>query len=133
KRVAIVGQDTLIPNLNCGDECNDRTVMIGRGSGSNSLLFMVPPITALNGTFTAAGAVVTTSLMNDLTAGAKVRMWLSVVGCSMSAKLGLYQSVDGNEADWNDLELWFNGSIFVCFNVAAVGNSTIVVVSWMAP
>ncbi|KAJ7183260.1 hypothetical protein C8R46DRAFT_1027016 [Mycena filopes] len=74
KRVAIVAQDALIPNLNCGDECNDRTVRIG-----------------------------------------------------MSGEFGLYQSVDGNEAVWNDHELWFNGSILIIWtkllrvqNVAAV-------------
>jgi beta-glucosidase len=41
------------------------------GSGSNSLEFTVPPITVLNQTFAVAGAVVTTSLSNDATAGAK--------------------------------------------------------------
>jgi beta-glucosidase len=90
KRVAIIGKDALIPNLDCGDlnECDDGTMEIGSvrylvappeydanvcrwGSGSNSLDFTVPPITALNQTFVGTGAVVTTSLSNDETAGAK--------------------------------------------------------------
>ncbi|KAJ7183523.1 glycoside hydrolase family 3 protein [Mycena filopes] len=137
KRVAIVGQDALIPNLNCGDsnECNDGTVTIGWGSGSNSLLFTVPPITALNSTFTAAGAVVATSLTNDLTAGPKAAKGADVAIVlvnAMSGELGLYQSVDGNEGDRNDLELWFDGSTLVQ-NVAAACNNTIVVVHSVGP
>ncbi|KAJ7728884.1 glycoside hydrolase family 3 protein [Mycena metata] len=137
KRVAIIGQDALIPNLNCGDsnQCNDGTVTIGWGSGSNSLLFTVPPITALNQTFTGAGAVVTTSLTNDLTAGPKAAQGQDVAIVfvnAMSGELGAYQIVDGNEGDRNDLELWFSGSTLVQ-NVAAVCKNTIVVVHSVGP
>ncbi|KAJ7028340.1 glycoside hydrolase family 3 protein [Mycena alexandri] len=137
KRVAIIGQDALIPNLNCGDsnQCDDGTMTIGWGSGSNSLLFTVPPITALNQTFTGAGAVVTTSLTNDLTAGSKAAKGQDlaiVLVNAMSGELGFYQVVDGNEGDRNDLELWFSGSTLVQ-NVAAVCNNTIVVVHSVGP
>ncbi|KAJ7465974.1 glycoside hydrolase family 3 protein [Mycena latifolia] len=137
KHAAIVGQDALLPNLNCGDsnECDDGTMTIGWGSGSNSLLFTVPPITALNQTFTAAGAAVTTSLSNDAAAGAtaaKGKDVAIVLVNAMSGELGFYQSVDGNEGDRNDLELWFDGSDLVQA-VAAVCSNTIVVVHSVGP
>ncbi|KAJ7168999.1 glycoside hydrolase family 3 protein [Mycena filopes] len=137
KRVAIVGQDALIPNLNCGDsnQCDDGTMTIGWGSGSNSLLFTVPPITALNQTLTAVGAILATSLTNDLTAGPKAAKGADVAIVlvnAMSGELGFYQFVDGNEGDRNDLELWFSGSTLVQ-NVAAVCNNTVVVVHSVGP
>ncbi|KAJ7827358.1 glycoside hydrolase family 3 protein [Mycena olivaceomarginata] len=137
RRVAIVGKDALLPNLNCGDsnECDDGTMTIGWGSGSNSLEFTVPPITALNQTFAVAGAVVTTSLSNDATAGAKAAKGQDVAIVlvnAMSGELGFYQSVNGNEGDRNDLELWFDGSDLVT-SVAAACSNTIVVVHSIGP
>jgi hypothetical protein len=32
----------------------------------------------------------------------------------MSGELGFYNSVNGNEGDRNDLELWYDGSTLVC-------------------
>ncbi|KAJ6537760.1 glycoside hydrolase superfamily [Mycena capillaripes] len=137
KRVAIIGKDALLPNLNCGDsnECDDGTMTIGWGSGSNSLEFTVPPVTALNQTFAGTGAVVTTSLSNDATAGVKAAKGQDVAIVlvnAMSGELGFYQSVNGNEGDRNDLELWFDGSTLVQ-DVAAVCNNTIVVVHSTGP
>ncbi|KAJ6533421.1 glycoside hydrolase family 3 protein [Mycena vulgaris] len=137
KSVAIIGKDALLPNLNCGDsnECDDGTMTIGWGSGSNSLDFTVPPITALNQTFAGTGAAVTTSLSNDLTAGsnaAKGKDVAIVLVNAMSGELGFYQSVNGNEGDRNDLELWFSGSNLVQ-SVAAVCKNTIVVVHSVGP
>ncbi|KAJ7114672.1 glycoside hydrolase family 3 protein [Mycena crocata] len=137
KTVAIIGKDALLPNLNCGDsnQCDDGTMTIGWGSGSNSLLFTVPPITALNASFAGTSAVVTTSLSNDLTAGPKAATGKDVAIVlvnAMSGELGFYQSVNGNEGDRNDLELWFSGSTLVQ-NVAAVCKNTIVVVHSVGP
>ncbi|KAJ7681636.1 glycoside hydrolase superfamily [Mycena rosella] len=137
KNVAIVGKDALLPNLNCGDsnQCDDGTMTIGWGSGSNSLQFTVPPSTALNQTFVAAGSVVTTSLSNDVTAGAKAAKGKDVAIVlvnAMSGELGFYQFVNGNEGDRNDLELWFNGTGLVQ-EVAAVCSNTIVVVHSVGP
>ncbi|KAJ7926272.1 glycoside hydrolase family 3 protein [Mycena leptocephala] len=137
KRVAIIGKDALIPNLDCGDlnECDDGTMEIGWGSGSNSLDFTVPPITALNQTFVGTGAVVTTSLSNDETAGAKAAHGQDVAIVlvnAMSGELGFYNSVNGNEGDRNDLELWYDGSTLV-EGVAAVCSNTIVVVHSIGP
>ncbi|KAJ7138264.1 glycoside hydrolase family 3 protein [Mycena epipterygia] len=137
KSAAIIGMDALLPNLNCGDsnECDDGTMTIGWGSGSNSLDFTVPPITALNQTFVGAGAAVTTSLSNDLTAGPKAAVGKDVAIVlvnAMSGELGFYQSVNGNEGDRNDMELWFSGSALVQA-VAAVCRNTIVVVHSVGP
>ncbi|KAJ7473766.1 glycoside hydrolase family 3 protein [Mycena galericulata] len=137
KSVAIIGLDAIIPNLDCGDlnECDDGTMIIGWGSGSNSLDFTVPPITALNETFAGTGTVVTTSLSNDLTAGpaaAKGKQLAIVLVNAMSGELGFYQSVNGNEGDRNDMEIWFSGSTLV-EDVAAVCANTIVVVHSVGP
>ncbi|KAJ7165726.1 hypothetical protein C8R46DRAFT_859461, partial [Mycena filopes] len=125
--------NALIPNLNCGDsnECDDGPMTIGWGSGSNSLLFTVPPITALNQTLTAAGAILATSLTNDLEGGDRSGCAIVLVN-AMSGELGFYQFVNGNEGDRNDLELWFSGSTLVQ-NVAAVCNNTIVEVYSVGP
>ncbi|KAJ7059706.1 glycoside hydrolase family 3 protein [Mycena amicta] len=137
KTAAIVGKDALLPNLNCGDsnQCDDGTMTIGWGSGSNSLQFTVPPVTALNQTLAAAGVPVTMSLSNDLIAGPKAAAGKDVAIVlvnAMSGELGFYQVVDGNEGDRNDLELWFSGSSLVQ-NVAAVCSNTIVVVHSVGP
>ncbi|KAJ7209261.1 glycoside hydrolase family 3 protein [Mycena pura] len=134
---AIVGMDALLPNLDCGDlnQCDDGTMTIGWGSGSNSLEFTVPPVTALNQTFAAAQVAVTMSLSNDLAAGpaaAAAKDVAIVLVNAMSGELGFYQFVDGNEGDRNDLELWFSGSDLVQ-NVAAVCSNTIVVVHSVGP
>ncbi|KAF7364152.1 Glycoside hydrolase family 3 protein [Mycena sanguinolenta] len=135
--VAIIGLDAIIPNLNCGDsnQCDDGTMTIGWGSGSNSLDFTVPPITALNETFAGTGAVVTTSLTNDDTAAAKAAKGQDVaivLANAMSGELGFYQVVDGVEGDRNDLNLWFDGNALI-EAVAAVCSNTIVVVHSVGP
>ncbi|KAF8181130.1 glycoside hydrolase family 3 protein [Mycena galopus ATCC 62051] len=142
KRVAIIGLDAIIPNLSCGqsdsNQCDDGTMTIGQvlwGSGSNSLEFTVPPITALNETFAATGAVVTTSLTNDLTAGPKAAKGQDVtivLANAMSGELGFYVTVDGVEGDRNDLELWFSTSKLIA-DVAAVCSNTIVVIHSVGP
>ncbi|KAJ7268203.1 glycoside hydrolase superfamily [Mycena haematopus] len=137
KRVAIIGLDAIIPNLDCGDsnQCDDGTMTIGWGSGSNSLEFTVPPITALNQTFAATGAVITTSLTNDdskAAAAARGQDVAIVLVNAMSGELGFYQIVDGVEGDRNDLELWFDGATLIK-DVAAVCSNTVVVVHSVGP
>ncbi|KAJ7205541.1 glycoside hydrolase family 3 protein [Mycena pura] len=136
-RVAIVGKDARLPNLNCGvsNQCNDGTMAIGWGSGSNSLEFTVPPVTALNETLAGAGVAVALSLSNDLKAGPKAAATADaavVLVNAMSGELGLYQMVNGIRGDRNDLELAFSGSQLVQ-NVAAVCSNTIVVVHSVGP
>ncbi|KDR81909.1 hypothetical protein GALMADRAFT_60230 [Galerina marginata CBS 339.88] len=136
KTVAVVGQDAKMPNLKCNDlnECNDGTMSIGWGSGSNSLDFIVPPIDALT-SFIGTSATITTSLSNDLDQGAnaaKGKDMAFVFVNAMSGELGFYDTVVGNMGDRNDLELWWKGGSLVQ-RVAAVCSNTIVVVHSVGP
>ncbi|KAJ7054126.1 glycoside hydrolase family 3 protein [Mycena amicta] len=136
KTMAVVGLDATYPNLTCNDlnECNDGTMSIGWGSGSNSLAFIVPPITAIQ-SFVGTSATITTSLTNDLSAGptaAKGKDVCIVFGNAMSGELGFYDVVVGNMGDRNDLNLWFKeGSLIE--SVAAVCNNTIAVIHSVGP
>ncbi|KAF8188327.1 glycoside hydrolase family 3 protein [Pholiota molesta] len=136
KTVAIIGKDALLPNLACNDlnECNDGTMSIGWGSGSNSLDFLVPPIDALT-SFIGTSATITTSLSNDLDAGptaAKGKDMAIVFANAMSGELGAYDIVVGNEGDRNDLDLWWKGGSLIQ-DVAAQCNNTIVVIHSVGP
>ncbi|KAJ6528654.1 hypothetical protein DFH09DRAFT_1285490 [Mycena vulgaris] len=113
KAMAVVGKDALLPNLGCNDlnECNDGTMVIGWGSGSNSLDFVVPPITAIQA-FVGSGATIATSLSNDVAAGAAAAKGKDVALVfvnAMSGELGFYDIVVGNMGDRNDLDLWTKG------------------------
>ncbi|KAJ7033558.1 glycoside hydrolase family 3 protein [Mycena alexandri] len=136
KTMAVIGKDALLPNLSCNDlnECNDGTMSIGWGSGSNSLAFIVPPITAIQ-SFVGTSATIATSLSNDLTAGpaaAKGKDVALVFVNAMSGELGAYDVVVGNMGDRNDLDLWTKGGSLV-EDVAAVCNNTIVVIHSVGP
>ncbi|KAJ7919651.1 glycoside hydrolase family 3 protein [Mycena leptocephala] len=123
REIAAASADALIPNLDCGDlnECDDGTMEIGSvGLGFELARFHGAPITALNQTFVgtakaAHGQDVAIVLVN-----------------AMSGELGFYNSVNGNEGDRNDLELWYDGSTLV-EGVAAVCSNTIVVVHSIGP
>ncbi|KAF9460178.1 glycoside hydrolase family 3 protein [Collybia nuda] len=136
KSVAIVGQDAKMPNKACGDlnECNDGTMSIGWGSGSNSLEFIVPPVDAIT-SFVGTGAIITSSLSNDLDAGvnaARGKDVAFVFANAMSGELGFYDIVVGNQGDRNDLDLWWKGGSLI-ERVAAVCNNTIVVIHSVGP
>ncbi|KAF9453634.1 glycoside hydrolase family 3 protein [Macrolepiota fuliginosa MF-IS2] len=136
KTMAIVGQDAKLPNQNCGDlnECNDGTMSIGWGSGSNSLEFIVPPIDAIT-SFVGSSATITTSLSNDLDAGANAARGKNVClvfANAMSGELGFYDTVVGNQGDRNDLALWFKGGSLI-ERVAGVCNNTIAIVHSVGP
>ncbi|KAK0499589.1 glycoside hydrolase family 3 protein [Armillaria luteobubalina] len=136
KSIAIVGQDAKMPNLNCNGlgECNDGTMSIGWGSGTNSLQYIVPPIDAITD-FVGNSATITSSLSNDLSAGpaaAKGSDLAIVFVNAMSGELGAYDVVVGNMGDRNDLDLWYKGGSLVKA-VAAVCNNTVVVVHSVGP
>ncbi|EKM83126.1 hypothetical protein AGABI1DRAFT_69320 [Agaricus bisporus var. burnettii JB137-S8] len=133
KTIAVVGQDAKTPNKNCGDlnQCNDGTMSIGWGSGSNSLDFIVPPIDAIN-SFVGSSATITTSLSNDLNGGenaARNKDVCLVFANAMSGELGL---VVGNDGDRNDLALWFKGGSLI-ERVAGVCSNTIAIVHSVGP
>ncbi|KAG6812795.1 hypothetical protein H0H92_000427 [Tricholoma furcatifolium] len=134
--MAIVGQDATMPNLDCNDlnECNDGTMNIGWGSGSNSLEYTVPPIDAIT-SFVGTSATITTSLSNDLDDGSAAAAGKDVAlvfANAMSGELGFYDVVDGNEGDRNDLDLWFETDSLI-EAVAAVCSNTIVIIHSVAP
>ncbi|KAG6861072.1 hypothetical protein C0995_004170 [Termitomyces sp. Mi166 len=144
KTVAVIGQDAKMPNLHCNDlnECNDGTMSIGWGSGSNSLEFIIPPIDALK-SFVGTSATITPSLSNDLTSGPAAAQGKDValvfvnasVGLDldlMSGELGPYDIVVGNQGDRNDLDLWWKGRSLV-EGVAAVSHNTVVIVHSVGP
>ncbi|KIM49543.1 glycoside hydrolase family 3 protein [Hebeloma cylindrosporum] len=136
KSVAIVGQDAKMPKLDCNElnECNDGTMSVGWGSGSNSLDFLVPPVDALK-SYLGDSATITTSLSNSLDDGAnaaKGKDMAFVFVNAMSGELGPYDIVVGNMGDRNDLNLWWKGGSLV-ERVAAVCNNTIVVVHSVGP
>ncbi|KAG6883483.1 hypothetical protein C0993_005919 [Termitomyces sp. T159_Od127] len=136
KTIAVIGRDAKLPNLNCNDlnECNDGTMSIGWGSGSNSLQFIVPPIDAI-ASFVGTSATITSSLSNDLAAGPAAAVGKDaalVFVNAMSGELGAYDVVNGNQGDRNDLDLWYKGGSLV-EAVAAVNENTIVVVHSVGP
>ncbi|KAH0583308.1 hypothetical protein H2248_011176 [Termitomyces sp. 'cryptogamus'] len=136
KTIAVIGQDAKMPNLHCNDlnECNDGTMSIGWGSGSNSLEFIIPPIDAIT-SFVGMSANITSSLSNDLTTGpaaAEGKDVALVFVNAMSGELGAYDVVNGNEGDRNNLDLWFKGGSLV-ETIAAVNENTVVVVHSVGP
>ncbi|EEB96298.1 hypothetical protein MPER_04589, partial [Moniliophthora perniciosa FA553] len=137
KSIAVIGQDARQLNQNCTggmNQCNDGTMVIGWGSGSNNLDFVVPPIDAIK-SYIGHSATITESLSNDLKAGPKAAAGKDaaiVFVNAMSGELGFYFIVEGNMGDRNDLALWWKGGSLV-EAVAAVNNNTIIVVHSVGP
>ncbi|KAJ3967600.1 glycoside hydrolase superfamily [Lentinula raphanica] len=138
KTIAVVGQDAQQLNLNCGgglNECNDGTMIIGWGSGSNNVEFTVPPIDAITDFVKDFATVSSDVTSNDLTGGPAVAEGKDVAivfANAMSGELGFYNIVDGNEGDRNDLNLWWKGGSMI-EDVAAVCNNTVVVIHSVGP
>ncbi|KAL1747219.1 glycoside hydrolase family 3 protein [Schizophyllum fasciatum] len=140
-RVAIIGQDAKMPRKDCGagpsagmNQCNEGTVSVGWGSGSNSLAYLVPPVDAISAAVNGT-AEVTTSLSNDLKAAKKAAAGQDVcfvLANAMSGELGFYQIVEGNQGDRNDLDLWYKGGSMI-EAVASVCNNTIAIVHSVGP
>ncbi|KAH6919134.1 beta-glucosidase [Coprinopsis sp. MPI-PUGE-AT-0042] len=136
KSIAVVGQDAKMPNLNCNElnECNDGTMSVGWGSGSNSLEFIIPPIDAIKSRV-GTSATITESLDNDLNNGRNAARGKDVAFVfvnAMSGELGFYSTVYGNQGDRNDLDVWWKGGSLI-EGVASVCNNTIVVVHSVGP
>ncbi|KAJ4501109.1 glycoside hydrolase family 3 protein [Lentinula lateritia] len=138
KTIAVVGQDAQQLNLDCGgglNECNDGTMVIGWGSGSNNVEFTVPPIDAITDFAQGFATISSDITSNDLTGGPAVaegKDLAIVFANAMSGELGFYNIVDGNEGDRNDLNLWWKGGSLI-EDVAAVCNNTVVVIHSVGP
>ncbi|CAE7138477.1 unnamed protein product [Rhizoctonia solani] len=138
KSIAIIGQDAKKGPTDCKlNECNDGTMSVGWGSGSNSLDFLIAPYDALVSRVAAQGnkTSITASLSNDLNAGvaaARGKDVAIVFANAMSGELGAWDLVVGNFGDRNDLDLWYKGGSLI-EQVAAVNNNTIVVIHSVGP
>ncbi|KAJ1308797.1 hypothetical protein OPQ81_004487 [Rhizoctonia solani] len=138
KSIAIIGQDAKKGSTNCNsNQCNDGTMSIGWGSGSNSLDFLIAPYDAFVSRIAAQGnkTTITASLSNDLNAGvaaARGKDVAIVFANAMSGELGPWTPVVGNFGDRNDLDLWYKGGSLI-EQVAAVNNNTIVVIHSVGP
>lgn len=136
KSIAVIGQDAKMPKKNCDDlgMCNEGTMSVGWGSGTNLLDFIVPPIDAVTD-FVGSSATITSSLSNDLNAAADAArgkdLCLVFVN-AMSGELGFYNVVVGNMGDRNDLDLWYKGGSLV-ERVASVCSNTVAVVHSVGP
>ncbi|KAL1689315.1 glycoside hydrolase family 3 protein [Schizophyllum commune] len=142
-KVAIIGLDAKEPKKDCGsgasagmNQCNEGTVSIGWGSGSNSLEYLVPPVDAITEVLNStAKASITTSLSNDLNDAKKAAAGQDVcfvMANAMSGEMGFYQFVEGNQGDRNDLALWYKGGSMI-ETVASVCSNTIAIVHSVGP
>ncbi|CAE6428627.1 unnamed protein product [Rhizoctonia solani] len=138
KSIAIIGQDAKKGPTDCRlNECNDGTMSVGWGSGSNSLDFLIAPYDAFVSRVADQGGqtTITASLSNDLNAGvaaARGKDVAVVFANAMSGELGAWDLVVGNFGDRNDLDLWYKGGSLI-ERVAAVNNNTIVVIHSVGP
>ncbi|CAE6386266.1 unnamed protein product [Rhizoctonia solani] len=138
KSIAIIGQDAKKGPTDCAlNKCNDGTMSIGWGSGSNSLDFLIAPYDALVSRAASQGnrTTIAASLSNDLNAGvaaARGKDAAIVFVNAMSGELGPWDLVVGNFGDRNDLDLWYKGGSLI-EQVAAVNNNTIVVIHSVGP
>ncbi|KAG8691629.1 hypothetical protein FRC11_014381 [Ceratobasidium sp. 423] len=138
RSIAIIGQDAKKGPTDCKlNECNDGTMSIGWGSGSNSLDFLIAPYDAFVSRVASQGnqTTITASLSNDLNAGvaaARGKDVAIVFANAMSGELGAWDLVVGNFGDRNDLDLWYKGGSLI-EQVAAVNNNTIVVIHSVGP
>ncbi|KAF9262826.1 glycoside hydrolase family 3 protein [Marasmius fiardii PR-910] len=141
KSIAIIGQDAKQLTKNCSlglntgaNTCNDGTMVIGWGSGAILTDFVIPPVEAI-ASFVGDSANVTTSLTNDLDAGAEAASGKDVAIVfvnAMSGELLFEGTLGGISGDRDDLDLWYNGSSLVQ-QVAAVNPNTVVVVHSVGP
>ncbi|CAE6388504.1 unnamed protein product [Rhizoctonia solani] len=138
KSIAIIGQDAKKGSTDCRlNECNDGTMSIGWGSGSNLLDFLIAPYDAFVSRVASQGnkTTITASLSNDLNAGvaaARGKDAAIVFANAMSGELGAWDLVVGNFGDRNDLDLWYKGGSLI-EQVAAVNENTIVVIHSVGP
>ncbi|KIY44532.1 glycoside hydrolase family 3 protein [Fistulina hepatica ATCC 64428] len=133
KTLAIVGLDAQ-EKVACGqyNGCDDGTMAIGWGSGSNYVVFTVDPFDALTDYYGSSTDIITSSA-NDVSLGASTAAGVDVAIVFANAMSGeLVTEVDGNFGDRNDMELWFDTSSLV-ESVAAVCNNTIVVIHSVGP
>ncbi|KAF8743320.1 Glycoside hydrolase family 3 protein, partial [Rhizoctonia solani] len=146
KSIAIIGQDAKKGSTDCRlNECNDGTMSIGWGSGSNSLDFLIPPYDAFVSRVAAQGnkTTISASLSNDIDAGVAAARGKDVAVVFANAMSVLEISVTETTSTFGTrADLWqvFVGVTYgreLTFSqierVAAVNNNTIVVIHSVGP
>ncbi|KAL0572974.1 hypothetical protein V5O48_008988 [Marasmius crinis-equi] len=137
KSLAIIGRDAKQLNQSCGSlgQCDEGTMVIGWGSGSNNLDFVVPPVDAIQ-SHIGDSANVTTSLSNDPSDGSEAAEGkdaaLVFVNAMSGEEIPFGEPLEGVFGDRLDLDLWFKGAELI-ESVAAVNPNTIVVVHSVGP
>lgn len=137
--LAVIGEDAAPPQTGCDlNACLGGTLVIGWGSGTTTLDYVVPPFAALQQRVAAQGnkTIFAQSLSNDVNAGvtAARNKSAALVFCVADAGeggIGLTQ-VDGNWGDRENLDLWRScGSLIEA--VSKVNNNTIVIIHTVGP
>ncbi|KAL0565546.1 hypothetical protein V5O48_016478 [Marasmius crinis-equi] len=140
KSLAVIGRDAKQLNQSCGGtafgQCDEGTMVIGWGSGSNNFDFVVPPVDAIQ-SHVGDSVEVATALSNDLNEGSQAAEGKDVALVFVNAMSGelinATKFLDGiTAADRPDLNLWYNGAELI-ESVAAVNPNTVVVVHSVGP
>lgn len=137
KLTAVFGSDAAVnsygPN-GCSDRgCDNGTLAMGWGSGSDNFPYLVSPLEAIKDEVRSNGKFIE-SVTDDYAYGqiaALARRVPEVAGVAIvfvNADSGEgYITVDGNEGDRNNLTIWHNGDALIQ-NVTSQCNNTIVVI-----
>ncbi|KAH7105390.1 glycoside hydrolase superfamily [Auriculariales sp. MPI-PUGE-AT-0066] len=137
--IAIIGEDGKPPKNGCDlNACLDGTEVVGWGSGTTILDYVVDPAAALRQRVVAQGnkTIITESLSNDVNAGVAAATGKAAALVLCQAYSGEYgvglTQVDGNWGDRENLDLWRKcGSLIEA--VSKVNKNTIVVIHTVGP
>jgi beta-glucosidase len=113
--------------------CNDGTLVMGWGSGTAELPYLVAPLDALKTQAQKDGTTITSSPNDNAQQGASAAQnaEIAIVHINSDAGEG-YITVEGNAGDRKNLDPWHNGNDLVKA-VANVNKKTIVVVHSVGP
>jgi len=135
---ALIGQDAgpspRGPN-GCADHgCDEGTLAQGWGSGTSNFPYLVTPLEGITNRAKANGQTVVSSLSDsDLDAAKKMAASADFAIVFGNADSGeQYITVEGNEGDRNDLNLWHNANALI-EAVASANTRTVVVIHSVGP
>ena len=138
RTIALIGND-LGPSVYGPNGCIDRgcdngTLAMGWGSGTDDFPYLVDPLEAIQQQARHDHTDISWWFSNfDVDGAAAIATGVDVAIVGINSDSGEdYITVDGNEGDRNNLTAWQNGDNLV-LAVAAVNNNTIVVVHSVGP
>ncbi|KAF2096300.1 beta-D-glucoside glucohydrolase [Rhizodiscina lignyota] len=137
KSLAIVGYDAITnpdgPNACTDRNCDNGTLAMGWGSGTDQFPYLVSPLDAIQAQASKDNTKLVLSTSNDVSAGGNAAKQADMALVFINADSGEgYITVEGNAGDRNDLNPWNNGNELVAA-VAAVNKKTIVVIHSVGP